>query len=259
MKSCLIEAEVLHRRMRETHSFSYKVYYGFIDLDELDELDRSLRLFSASQRFAPFSLSAKDFIDFGHNDIKSNLLAWLRSRGFAQEVLSVKVFAHLRTFGFNFNPLSVFFIETPDGTTCVAEVDNTFGDAKLYLLGTMKDGRLLVRLPKNYYVSPFIEHDAEFVFDVRKSDKELSVQVTTIKNGTPILFASMRGHYRPLDDGRLLLHAIRSPLMPMRVLAAIHWQALRLVLKKIPFFRKHEYSDQQRDYYVRKTFTRHVS
>ncbi|MFY7927400.1 MAG: DUF1365 family protein, partial [Oligoflexus sp.] len=72
MKSCLIEAEVLHRRMRETHSFSYKVYYGFIDLDELDELDRSLRLFSASQRFAPFSLSAKDFIDFGHNDIKSN-------------------------------------------------------------------------------------------------------------------------------------------------------------------------------------------
>jgi DUF1365 family protein len=205
-------------------------------------------------------LGSQDFINYGQPTIKANIQAWLKEHGYPAEVQRVEVFAHLRTLGMNFNPISVFFVETPEGTLCLAEVDNTFGDAKLYYLGPLgQAGHLVKRIPKQYYVSPFIEHDADFIFDIRRNADSLKVQVTTVKGKEPILFASMEGVLHPVSDWNLLGYLIRMPLTPIKVLGAIHWHALRLMIKRIPHFRKEEHPEQQKDYYVHKDHKRHVT
>ncbi len=259
--SQLVAAEVYHERLRkgQRHSFSYRVFYALIDVDEIPKLDQELWTFSAQGR-SLYSLGAQDFIKYGHQDIKANLGAWLKDRGYHAAVEGIQVFAHLRTLGMNFNPLSVFFVKTSEETLCLAEVDNTFGDAKIFLLGPLgADGHILKRIPKDYYVSPFIEHQADFIFDIKKNDDTLKVQVTTINGREPILVARMLGKLQPISDASLLAYFIRMPMTPLKVMAAIHWQALRLMIKRIPYLRKQEFPEKQKDYYVHKDYKRHVT
>lgn len=110
LRSQLVDAVVDHERLRkgQRHSFQYRVFYAFVDIDELPNLDQSLWTFSSRGR-SLYSLGAKDFISFGQADIKTNLQRWLKEKGHDVAVKKVWVFAHLRTLGFNFNPLSVFF------------------------------------------------------------------------------------------------------------------------------------------------------
>ncbi|MCX6132078.1 MAG: DUF1365 domain-containing protein [Proteobacteria bacterium] len=261
LRSQLVDAVVDHKRLRrgQSHAFQYRVFYGLIDLEELPQIDKSLWTFS-SRGFGIYGLSKQDFINFGHASIKENIAAWLLSQGHSFKVDRVLVFAHLRSFGINFNPLSVFFIESSGQTYCVAEVDNTFGEAKLFFLGALDtNGKLLKRIPKHYYVSPFIEHDTDFLFEIRQLPESLFVQVTTIKDRESILMARMEGALRKLNDRALLGYLLRMPLTPIKVFIAIHWQAARLIFKKVPFFRKQEFPELQRDYYVRKTHTQHIT
>jgi len=261
LRSRLVDAVVDHERLKkgQAHSFRYRVFYGLIDIDEIPLLDQELWTFSERGR-SIYSLGARDFINFGHKDIKANIGAWLKDHGHEVEIRRVTVFAHLRTVGINFNPLSVFFVETGKETLCLVEVDNTFGEAKLYLLGPLgADGGLKKRIPKNYYVSPFIEHDADFVFEIKRNDDTLRVQVTTIKDKEPILFARMQGKLRPISDWSLLGYLVRMPLTPIKVFGAIHWQAMRLMIKRIPFRKKQDSPELQRDYYVHKDHRRHVT
>jgi uncharacterized protein len=261
LRSRLVNALVIHERLRkrETHRFTNRVFYGLIDVDEIPQLDENLWTFSAQGR-SLYSLGTRDFVNYGQPDIKGNIKGWLKDHGYDVQVERVTVFAHLRTLGVNFNPISVFFVETPDETLCLAEVDNTFGEAKLYYLGPLgKDGHLMKRIPKDYYVSPFIEHDADFVFDIKRNDDTLKVQVTTVKGKEPILFASMQGDLHPVSDWNLLGYLFRMPLTPIRVMGAIHWHALRLMIKRIPYLKKEENPEQQRDYYVHKDHKRHIT
>ncbi len=261
LKSRLIDAQVEHQRLREgqNHAFDYHVFYALIDLDELDELDRRLWSFSQKGR-SIYSLSAEDFIHCGKASIRENIKQWLKEQGRNFEIKSIQVLAHLRSFGFNFNPLAVIFVETEQGTYCLAEVNNTFGEAKIYDLGFLNErGRLLRRVPKNYYVSPFIEHDCDFIFDIRRSEQEVLLQVTTVKANEVILVAKMQGKLTALTDQKLLGYLFSMPMIPVKVWSAIHWHALRLWLKKVPFLRKQQSSDLQRDYYVRKDLKQHIT
>lgn len=261
LRSRLVNALVIHERLRkrESHRFTYRVFYGLIDVDEIPQLDKELWTFSARGR-SLYSLGAQDFLNYGQADIKSNIQAWLKDHGHDVPVRRVQVFAHLRTLGVNFNPISVFFVETDADTLCLAEVDNTFGDAKLYYIGPLgRDGHIMRRIPKEYYVSPFIEHDADFIFDIRRNEDTLKVQVTTVKGKEPILYASMEGQLHAVSDWSLVGYLFRMPLTPIKVLGAIHWHALRLMIKRIPYFKKEEHPEQQRDYYVHKDHKRHVT
>lgn len=75
----------------------------------------------------------------------------------------------------------------------------------------------------------------------------------------PILFARMQGQLKPMTDANLLAYFIRMPMTPVKVMGAIHWQALHLMIKKIPYFKKREFPDLQRDYYEHKDYSRHVT
>ena len=258
--SKLVDATVYHERFRqgERHSFTYKVFYALIDVDEIPDLDRNLWTFSATGR-SLYSLGAQDFIKHGHHDIKANIEAWLKDRGYQSPVKRLQVFAHLRTLGVNFNPISVFFVETIAETLCLVEVDNTFGDAKMFMLGKLGAlGQISKRMPKDFYVSPFIEHDADFIFVIKKTPDTLKVEVTSIIGKEPILLAQMQGTFKPISDWSLLAYFFRMPMIPLKVMAAIHWQALRLMFKKIPYLKKQAFPELQKDYYEHKDFKLHI-
>lgn len=261
----LVEAEVKHSRHRqgEARNFAYKVFYAYVDLDELDELGRTHRLFSARRSWI-YSLQPRDFLDSGQGSIKANLLHWLTERLKSAgkelpQVRSVQVLAHLRSFSYNFNPLSVFFVDCAAETLCLAEVHNTFGEAKRFLLNPLVNGRSITRVKKFYYVSPFIEHDNDFTFDVRRSAEGIDLRVTTLREETVVLTAELKGRLRPFRDRALLAYLGKRPLMPLMVMAAIHWQALKMMAKGIPYFKKSEFPEQQKDYYASKAISQHRS
>jgi DUF1365 family protein len=87
----------------------------------------------------------------------------------------------------------------------------------------------------------------------------VAVMTGSTKGREAILFARMQGQLQPISDRRLLGYFLRMPLTPLKVLAAIHWQALRLMSKRIRFYRKQEFADKQKDYYERKDHSRHVT
>lgn len=258
--SRLLRAKVLHERHRqgERHRFDYEVFYAWIDLDELSDLSQRCWSFSEGTR-SIYSLGARDFLDFGHEKLRDNCMACLKQHGLKLKVKKIFVLAHLRTLGFNFNPISLFVIEAEEGNYALVEVDNTFGDAKIFPLGFLDaKGQIKVAKAKDYYVSPFIEHDAHFLFTVNLSKERLYLGVETIKDQESILTASMHGRFEAFNDAALLKYLVRLPMVPLKVFGAIHWHALKLWLKRVPFFRKQDFPERQKDYYVHKDARRHV-
>jgi DUF1365 family protein len=154
--------------------------------------------------------------------------------------------------------VSFYFVTLADGSPlcAIAEVGNTFGEQKPYLVpveslpadpagGTAARFRLIA--PKHFYVSPFSPLDLRFDFKLRDPGEQLSIGVNDLNaaNDT-VLISALTGQRRPLTDGELLRLTLRYPLVTLRVITLIHWQALRLWLKKIPFLRKSESPHLQR-------------
>jgi DUF1365 family protein len=160
--------------------------------------------------------------------------------------------------GYVFNPVSFYFVTLADGSPlcAIAEVGNTFGEQKPYLVpvetlpsdpATGTPARFRLIAPKHFYVSPFSPLDLRFDFKLRDPAEQLAIGVNDLNaaNDT-VLISALTGQRRPLTDAGLLRLTLRYPLVTLRVITLIHWQALRLWLKKIPFLRKAESPDLQR-------------
>jgi len=247
MASALYFGEVMHRRLRPLrHRFVYRVFTGLFDLDELPKLGRRLRLFSHN-RLNLFSFHDRDH---GRRD-GSPLRPWveghLAATGIDLDGGRILLLCFPRLLGYVFNPLSVYFCFHRDGglRAILYEVKNTFGDQHGYLLPVEDgdDGVVRQSCDKVFHVSPFIEMACRYHFRLRVPDARLALAIrqSTLAgpDGEPdMLVATVTGRRRPLDDATLFRAWLRHPLMTLKVIAAIHFEALRLWRKGARFHRR---------------------
>jgi uncharacterized protein len=238
-RSALYAGRVMHQRLQPLrHRLRYRVFSLLVDLDELPALHRALRWLSVD-RFNLFSLRQADHGDGSAVPLKAQVEQRLAAAGLATGG-SVRLLAMPRILGYAFNPLSVYFCHRPDGPlqAIVYEVNNTFGQRHSYLIpvdpaqAAGADAVVEQRCDKQLYVSPFLGMDLHYRFRVRPPADRLGLTVNVHRDdGAMVLAAQFDAARRPLTDGALLAALATHPLLTLKVVAAIHWEALRLWLK----------------------------
>lgn len=249
MNSSLYKCSVMHHRMApKENKFSYEVFMFMLDLDELKEIVQKRKLVSHN-RFNLFSFSDKHHANFpgqqtaADSPVKTKILEYLEQQGIDKSgIQRILLLTNLTTLGYVFNPISVYYCYNSEGEIIctVAEVCNTFKEMKLYLLSseTKKGDTFTLHTPKLFYVSPFSELDIDFRFIIKKPGDVLSLKVNDYKEEKCFFTSSLSGSRKKLSDANMLLYFLRFPMITVKVIALIHWQALILYFKKIPFIRK---------------------
>lgn len=248
MNSCLYECSVFHRRLApKRHEFLYRVFYFLLDLDELGELDRTLRLFRVN-RPGLYSFRDADHISHGYGTARENLLGYLREQGVVTPVGRILLLTLPRVLGHVFNPISVFFCMDVQGRplAAVAEVGNTFGEWKPYLVPMTSDGSFHLRTVKHFYVSPFSDLDLEFDFRLDFPGERLRLRIDDYRGAEKELVSSLSGTRTPLSDATLSRLSLKYPLLTMKVILGIHWEAFRIWLKGVSARRKESQPELQR-------------
>lgn len=273
--SALYECRVLHHRFSpRVHRFSYRLFYLALDLDELPALHRRLRLFSVDGANV-FSIRARDYLPLGeavHNpsdrtdrtdrsdpgsadalSLKQRVAAFCARHGTVLPAdARITLVTLPRVFGYQFNPVSFYFCRAADGAplAAIAEVTNTFREMKPYfipLAGRAGGSAFHLRAPKHFYVSPFSDVDVAFDFTLHAPRETLAVRIDDFTGEQRTLHSALTGRRAPLTDARLAWFTAKYPLLTLRVIALIHWHALRLWLKRVPFFAKAARARDQRD------------
>jgi len=239
--SALYFGVVTHRRSRpKPHRLAYRVFTMLLDLDELDGLGSSLRLF-AHNRFGLFSFHGRDH-GAGAGDLRHYVEAQLRAAGTDIEGGPIRLLCYPRLLGYVFNPISVYFCHWRDGrlAAMIYQVDNTFGDRHLYVIPVLENGSgpIHQECAKMLHVSPFMGMDMNYRFRIAPPGASVAVAVEVCDAEGPMLEALFAGRRVDLNDRNLALAFLRYPLMTLKVMAGIHWEALILWRKGLRFHRR---------------------
>ncbi|MBI1383874.1 MAG: DUF1365 family protein [Rhizobiales bacterium] len=240
--------EVVHKRLRpRPHALSYGVFTLLLDLDRLDEIASGCRLFSVN-RPNLIAFHERDHADgSADGEPRSRRLAdvvreAMRNEGIETGDCRILALCYPRVLGYVFNPITTYFAVDAAGRVIATayEVSNTFGERTTYVLAADAgpDGRLYQACQKRLYVSPFNEAHGRYTFHVEAPGERVVVGVLLRDGAGPLLKAHFAGDRRPLTDRVLLALLVRRPLMTLKVMAAIHWEALRLWLKGMKLVRR---------------------
>jgi DUF1365 family protein len=241
VRSRLYAGELRHRRTdRRAYAFTYGVFYCCIDLDELDDIDRQIRLFSYNRRNA-LSLLDRDHIGAPGEGIRDSVYAHLERAGVDLTDASVALLTNARIVGYVFNPVSFYLVRGGDGSLrhVVAEVHNTHGERHVYDLPRRcaKGNTYRSSVDKAFYVSPFIDMDAryEFAFDV--IDGRFDIRINEFRGDELFFQAQLRVAPSPFTNANVARMLVRYPLMTLKTIGLIHWQGLKLWLRGEPYRR----------------------
>jgi len=239
LSSAIYRGRVRHRRLGgPDHRFSYPVWYLLVDLDELPVMDRSIRGFSHN-RFNLTGFDDRDHMGSAAEPVRAKLERWLGLHGVEADIGRVRLLTHARILGSVFNPVSFFFIDDRAGRLrhAVAEVNNTFGETYCYLLeasgSTVRDER-----DKRFHVSPFQPVAGRYRFRITEPGDRMAAHIDVLRDGARAFDSTLSLERRELTGASLLATVLRHPHLGLWTLGRIHAQAVRLWLKKAPFFAK---------------------
>ncbi|MEB3984295.1 DUF1365 family protein [Mycobacterium sp. 663a-19] len=214
------------RRVPVRHSFEYRSYSWYVDVDDLPRLPRWLR---------PFARFRADdhFAEPAHGSLRERLAVFFADRGLALPDGPVTALLQARVFGYVFNPLSVFWCHDRDGRLChvIAEVHNTYGERHAYLL---PPADLPVVTAKTFYVSPFNPVDGYYLVQAPRPGNEVKISVALHRDDRPTFLANLRGTRRPATTRQVAIMHFISPLAPLVVGARIRVQGIKLWLRRVP-------------------------
>ena len=212
------------------HSFEYRSYSWYVDVDDLPRLPWWLRPFA---RFAPTDHFA-DTWQPPHGSLRDRLGAFFADHDMALPEGRITALLQARVFGYVFNPLSVFWCHDRDGRLrhVIAEVHNTYGERHAYLL---PPADLPVMTAKKFYVSPFNQVDGYYLVQAPRPDSEVDITVALHRDSvSPAFIANLRGQRRPATTRQVAIMQIISPLAPLVVAARIRIQGIKLWLRRVP-------------------------
>jgi DUF1365 family protein len=238
---------VRHRRLRPVeHAFSYRAMFLLLPM-------RSLQRNPALLPIARNRFGAMSFFDADHGQGDSDSLAWLLDLLASQGVTDADGEIWLQTFpriwGYVFKPVSLWYCERADGSLrcAVAEVNNTFGERHCYILTPPAGQRSLqwggeYHARKVFHVSPFCTVEGGYRFRFLRSTTtqppRLVLRIDHDDAHGPLIETSISGTLQPLSRASARLALLRHPMHSIGVIARIHWQALKLWRKRVPFHSK---------------------
>lgn len=235
----------MHARLRPfRHRFSYRIFSLLVDLDDLARLAVGSRLLRHN-RFGVFSILDRDHGPRDGTPIKPWVEALARDRGIDLSGGRVLMLTFPRVLGYVFNPISVFYAFDRSGAfrAVVYEVSNTFGDHHSYFLpvdpnSAPAGAATRQACDKRLHVSPFFGMAGGYRFRVSIPGDRLGLRIDADGADGPQMVATLAGRRRPLDDRHLLSAFLAVPFVTLKVIAAIHWQALRLWIKGARYHRR---------------------
>ncbi|MGQ0457583.1 MAG: DUF1365 domain-containing protein [Hyphomicrobium sp.] len=242
--AAIYAGRVVHKRLRpKQHALDYGVFALLLDVDQIDEAARRCRLFSRNR----FNLVSFYDRDHGAGDgATAGEVARrsLQSAGRPHHGRRIRLLTYPRILGYVFNPLSVYFVSAPDGAleSLVYEVSNTFGERKSYVLaaGDVRDGGVFAQAcAKEMFVSPFASGRGAYGFRVIDPAERALVAVLLSDADGALIKTHFRAAREDLSDRQLLRHVARYPLLTLKVIAAIHYEAMKLWLKGVPLATRH--------------------
>jgi DUF1365 family protein len=234
--SALYAGTVAHRRLRPTpHRLRYRVFSLLLDLDEIPALCRRSRLLS-HRRFNLFSFDERDHADGSGGSLRAWAESHLARAGIDIEGGPIRLLAMPRVLGYGFNPISVWFCYHRDGplVALLHEVHNTFGERHTYLIpvaASDAQAQITQTCAKQFHVSPFMRMDMRYEFRIHPPDDRLSLTIRGSDADGPLIVASLAATRHELTDTALLSAFLRTPLLTLKVIGGIHWEALRLWIK----------------------------
>ena len=240
MNSCIYNGIVTHTRFKPIrHNLRYKTFSLLLDLDEVEKLDKKLSIFSHN-KFNLFSFYDKDHGDRDGSSLKTWVLSNLKKFNIHQNINTIKILCYPRIFGYVFNPLSIFYCY--DNTNLKAifyEVKNTFNEQHTYIFKVNNNEKIDQKCKKKFYVSPFMDMETYYNFKLLEPDEKLSVYIKQTDTEGTVLTATQTGDKKELSLKQLIFNFIQYPLMTIKIISSIHYEAL-LLWKKGAIFRKRD-------------------
>jgi DUF1365 family protein len=240
VRSHLLTGKVRHRRMQPmVYELEHDVFYLALDLAEIDEVAKRLRLFSRN-RFNILALHDRDHWLPAASDLRASVLDHLRSEGFEPAGWRITFIATPRVLGYQFNPACFYLCRDESGAMAVVvvEVHNTHAGRRLYSLRPQPRGKGWVdEMDKDFYVSPFIDMDAHYVVRVQDDPDSIRIAISETERGKPVLSATLVAGRRRLTDRNLLRTLLRIPLATQKTIVAIHLHAWRMWRRGYQFHR----------------------
>lgn len=235
MNSAIYTGDVHHARLRpRRHRLHYRVFALLLDLDEIPRLAN--RLF-AHNRFAVFSFHDRDHGDGRTGTLRTWVEARLAGAGLPEAAHRIEILCYPRLFGYVFNPLTEYFCYDRAGTlrAVLHEVCNTYGERLVYVIpAETRRGHIRHSAPKLHFVSPFMPMECRYDFTILPPGDRIRIGIAESDPAGALLTASFSGKRQPFTEPNLLRLLFRYPLMTLKVTAAIHWEAAKLLAKGLP-------------------------
>ena len=244
MDSCIYAGQVRHTRSRPvTHQFNYRLFMMYLDLDELPALFEKRWFWSVS---GPALARFRRSDHLGPNDqpLAESVRDLVEKQLGKRPDGPIRLLTNLSYFGYCFNPVSFYYCFAADGETIeyiVSEVNNTpWGERDTYVMecrGTdAAESCWRFRPAKKMHVSPFMPMNVEYDWTLARPADRLAVHMANSLDGARIFSAAMNLKRKSINGRSLAVVLLRFPLQSFKVIAAIHWEALRLWVKRCPLY-----------------------
>ena len=240
MNSCIYNGEVTHTRFKPVrHFLKYKTFSLLIDLDEINLLDKSIGIFSHN-KFNIFSFYDKDHGDRDGGNLKDWVISNLKKFQIKENITNIKLLCYPRILGYVFNPLSIFYCYEKEKLVAIFyEVKNTFNEQHTYIFKIKNNEEIIQKCRKKFYVSPFMDMETFYNFKLLNPKDKLSVFIKQTDADGTILTATQTGDKKEFSFKQLAINFIKYPLMTIKIISSIHYEAL-LLWKKGAIYRKRE-------------------